>query len=191
MLSKLSHISEKVLKVSGANVKYVDRISRNELEKHYPEFVKYNFVNVDILDDGEQLASIENESLDFIIAIHMLEHCRNPILTIKNHIKKLKKGGVLFYAIPDQRNPFDKDRELTTFEHLVNDYYGKNDDFSHYEEFSRTWGKLTDETEIIINSKKLMEMGYRIHFHTWTSISLFDFINKTNTFDSATNLYEL
>ncbi len=30
-------------------------------------------------------------------------------------------GGILYYAIPDERNSFDIDRPLTEFDHLVAD----------------------------------------------------------------------
>jgi predicted SAM-dependent methyltransferase len=65
-------------------VKYVDRLNVTELRKHYPELDHVNLVPVDIIDDGESLPSFKDESLDFIIANHILEHSAKP-LTQSSH----------------------------------------------------------------------------------------------------------
>src|SRR5688500_12343742 len=56
---------------SKARAKYVDRLSVNDLRIHYPELKDLPLVNVDIIDDGEKLLTIPNESQDFIVANHM------------------------------------------------------------------------------------------------------------------------
>ncbi|HOK40462.1 MAG TPA: hypothetical protein PLD27_05420 [bacterium] len=96
------------------SVKYIDKKNVNELIKNYPEINHSDLAKVDIIDDGEYLSEILDESQDFIIASHFLEHCKNPILTIKAHLKKLKKNGILYYVVPDKRYTFDKNRKLTT-----------------------------------------------------------------------------
>jgi 2-polyprenyl-3-methyl-5-hydroxy-6-metoxy-1,4-benzoquinol methylase len=174
-----------------ANVTYVDRLTESELKKHYPGLDGFKWVNVDVVDDGETLSTFASESLDFIIANHMLEHCRNPIKTIHTHIKKIKKGGILYYAIPDKRYSFDKLRTLTTFEHLVEDYYEKNDHFQHYIEWSRYCNELKNESEIKSESEHLFNIGYSIHYHTWTLTSFQDFLNRTNNFNTNKPLYEI
>src|SRR4051794_35483371 len=70
---------------AGASVRYVDRITVPELREHYPELDDWDLVSVDIVDDGEVLATIED-----------------PIRTIETHLRKLRPGGVLFYAVPDK-----------------------------------------------------------------------------------------
>jgi len=57
---------------SQANVRYVDRMPVEELKKQYPELSAYNLVEPDILDDGETLSSISDDSVDFVIANHMI-----------------------------------------------------------------------------------------------------------------------
>src|SRR4028119_2450886 len=69
-----------------ANVKYVDRLSVTDLRRHYPELNSLKLVDVDIIDDGERLATIPNSSQDFVIANHMLEHCMNPIQTLQTFL---------------------------------------------------------------------------------------------------------
>jgi hypothetical protein len=64
----------------GTRVTYVDRLDQRGLRAHYPELASHEFVNVDIVDDGETLGSIAQESQDFIIANHCIEHCENPLV---------------------------------------------------------------------------------------------------------------
>lgn len=164
---------------NAANVKYVDQYPNNLLRLHYPELGKYNFVHVDIVDNGERLDSINEGSLDFVICNHFLEHCENPIGAIKNHFRILTKWGVLFYAIPDKRFTFDSIRDTTSFEHIVLDYH-KGADSSrsqHYQEWS---AMVNGKTGIEHDAwwRFLEIVGYSIHFHVWTQKEMLEmFLN--------------
>jgi SAM-dependent methyltransferase len=105
----------------GVDVKYFDRISKESSAKIFPEIAD-KLVHVDILGDGETLEGIDSDSLDFIIGNHFIEHTENPISTIYNMLRVLKKGGKVFMAIPDKRFTFDIDREITPLSHLLKDY---------------------------------------------------------------------
>ena len=106
-----------------ANVKYLDILPLDELKKHYPDLLEeYELVNVDIVDDGEYLVKIGDNTQDFVIANHFLEHCQNPIVAVENMLRVLKPGGILFMSVPDMRYTFDIDRPVTTFEHLLDHY---------------------------------------------------------------------
>jgi predicted SAM-dependent methyltransferase len=176
---------------SIAKVTYVDRLTVDKLKEHYPELSDSDLVDVDVIDDGELLKTFAPESLDFIIANHMLEHCRNPIKTIHTHIEKIKKGGVLYYAIPDKRYTFDKKRALTTIEHLVDDYNEKIDHSQHYREWCRYCEKISDDSEIKRRAEQLLRTGYSIHYHTWTVNSFREFLTKTRNFNTMNSLYEI
>ena len=165
------------------NIKYVDRLDVDGLLNQYPEMSNSKLVDVDILDDGEKLKNIANNSLDFIIANHFLEHCQNPIEAVKNHLLRLKRKGVLYYAIPIKWKTFDIDRPLTEFDHLMNDYlHGPT---SSYEQHMREWSSLVNKTPIEKQKDEvsgLMAMNYSIHFHVWDDISFRDFLYKINDF---------
>lgn len=77
---------------------------------------------VDILDDGESLKTIKNNSQDFIIAHHFLEHCQDPIRTINRQLQVLKQSGILYLAIPDCRFNVDAGIPPTTLAHLIKDH---------------------------------------------------------------------
>ncbi len=175
----------------GVQVDYVDRLTQERLQVEYPEMKDFHhrFVRVDIVDDGEVLGSLSDGSLDFVIANHMLEHCENPLGTMRNHLNKLARGGILYYAIPDKSRTFDRDRPLTTFDHLVqDDVNGPNDSReSHYQEFVEcaapyTWlgEKVKDRHSAMAVAKELMDSGYSIHFHVWNAASLFAFLHSAN-----------
>jgi 2-polyprenyl-3-methyl-5-hydroxy-6-metoxy-1,4-benzoquinol methylase len=154
-----------------------------DLRRHYPELKDAELVNVDIIDNGELLSKIADTSLDFIISNHMLEHCQNPLGTIRNHLGKLKPGGIIYMAIPDKRFSFDRNRQLTSFEHIVTDYKSGADcsRAGHFLEWSKFCNNLNGE-DAAIRSKKLMEMDYSIHYHVWDYYSFSDFLNKAQEY---------
>ncbi len=80
----------------GARVKYVDRMTVADLRKQYPELAAEKLVDADIIDDGEKLARIKNDSQDFVIANHFIEHCQDPFGAIANMLRILKSDGVLY-----------------------------------------------------------------------------------------------
>lgn len=152
-----------------AHVRYVDRLDVNGLRHHYPELAPFDLVNVDVVDDGETLSSFEDGRLDFIIANHMLEHTENPLGTIRHHLKKVRNGGFLYYAVPNKRHSFDRDRELTTFEHLVRDDRrgAAGSRLEHLEEWARLVEKITDADLVRAKVQELDRTKYSIHYHVW------------------------
>jgi SAM-dependent methyltransferase len=163
-----------------AKVRYVDRLRVEELRQQYPELNDRELVNVDVVDDGEQLHHFANESLDFIIANHMLEHTENPLGTIRQHLRKLKPGGCLYYAIPDRRMSFDADRKLTPFWHLVlDDRLGpKISRTRHFREWVRFVNKQSDPVRAENQLKELMRINYSIHFHVWETSTFLKFLRR-------------
>ena len=94
----------------AARVRYVDRMDNSGLRDHYPELDDEALVEVDVVDDGETLATQADTSADFIVANHFIEHTQDPLGTLENHLRVLRPGGVLYLAVPDRRRSFDVDR---------------------------------------------------------------------------------
>ena len=44
--------------------------------------------------DAQTFDGIDNDSLDFVISAHVIEHLRDPIGSIVNAIRVLKAGGI-------------------------------------------------------------------------------------------------
>jgi len=164
----------------GAGVKYVDRLSVADLRRQYPELADAALVPVDIVDDGEKLATIPDESQDFVLANHFIEHCQNPIMALQNMIRVLKVGGVLFLAVPDKRFTFDAKRDVTSFDHLVRDYLEGPEwsRRSHFRDWVRGVHSLEEPDEIERKMQNLLEMDYSIHYHVWTQADIMEWIAR-------------
>ncbi len=164
----------------NARARYVDRMKEDDLRREYPELRDWDLTPVDVVDDGEKLATIAAESVDFIVANHFLEHTENPIATIETHLSKLRPGGVLFYAVPDKRYTFDFRREVTPLEHMVADYEQgpERSRAAHYEEWTRfviiEGGESEERT--IERARALEADAYSIHMHVWTQAEFLQLI---------------
>lgn len=162
----------------AARVRYVDRLPNESLRREYPELEGKALVPVDILDDGETLANVPDASQDFVIANHFIEHCENPIGAVRNMLRVLKEGGVLYLAVPDKRYTFDVDRPPTTIEHLMRDFQEGPDwsRLSHYEEWTRLVRKVRDPERAERDVQDLMAKRASIHFHVFTQTELLDLL---------------
>ena len=199
MLAARRELSERYLEGSGvelgalhlplwtserATVRYVDRLDVAGLRQQYPELAEHDLVNVDIVDDGEALSSIKDGQLDFIIANHMLEHTENPIGTIRNHLRKVRDNGVLYYAVPDKWAGFDRERPITPFEHLVrDDREGPTvSRLEHFHEWVRLVTNVTQPDEIERQVRELLARNYSIHFHVWDNPHFRLFLDDANEY---------
>jgi glycosyltransferase involved in cell wall biosynthesis len=75
-------------------------------------------LNVDIVAPGDKLP-FEDESLDFVLSAHSLEHFYDPIKAINEWLRVVKEGGFIFTIFPHKERTFDRDRPRTTFEELM------------------------------------------------------------------------
>lgn len=151
-----------------AKVRYVDRVPLEGQREHYPELIDFKLVPPDIVADADRLTMVADNSEDFIIANHLMEHLPDPIGALKEWYRVLKPGGILFLALPDKRFTFDKDRPRTVLAHLVADHddRGRASHHAHYEEYSRlVHGKTGDDLRKDVD--QLLARQYSIHFHVW------------------------
>jgi SAM-dependent methyltransferase len=189
------HIPVKVSR--GVRVRYVDEMSTDALRQEYPWTKDWSLVPVDIIDDGESLKSVANESQDFIIANHLLEHMENPIRTLRRFLEVIRPGGMLYHAVPDKRFGFDSERPLTSVEHIIRDFqegpsWSRDD---HFREFAKLIieGKTVRPPDRYPNqiaygvpdveaeAQRLMQMNYSIHFHVWDHQTFLELLMKLKT----------
>lgn len=107
---------------SKCRINYVDHKSLSENRNRYPELINEEIVETNIIDDGFILDKIENNSLDFIIANHALEHSPDPFGTLCIWRSKIKTDGIIYAAVPLAQSCFDKGRPITTLRHLITDH---------------------------------------------------------------------
>jgi hypothetical protein len=154
---------------SSARVRYVDHLPVDELRRHYPELANVPLVDVDILDDGERLATIPGGTHDFVIANHFLEHCENPLRTLGNMMRVL--GPAASSTSPSRTSG----THSTPTDHVLRDYREgpEGSRRAHYEE----WARLVDKAEEPeAHATPLLDRGYSIHFHAWTQAELLDLL---------------
>lgn len=159
----------------GVRVAYIDRMPLEQLKEENPTLdVKANHI---IVDSAETLDQISTHSQDFVIANHVLEHCENPLLALKNWRRVLKPGGVVYAAIPNKEHTFDKNREVTTLQHVINDYIGGVDlsRLHHY------WDWYANSTLEEAKGKELQDKvsaayaaNANIHFHVWDYLAIME-----------------
>lgn len=106
--------------------------------------------------DADKLP-FEDNRWDFVLTSHVIEHLPNPIGAIREWVRVVRDGGVVFIVCP-QRDalPADKDRPITDLEHLVKDFRSN----------------VTVDTHVLDGS----EGGRRGHYHVWTPRRFMDMI---------------
>jgi SAM-dependent methyltransferase len=157
----------------GTSVKYVDVLPAEQLRLAFPELE--GIVDIDVIDNGERLEKFADGSQQFVIANHVLEHCEDPIGAMKNFFRVLRKGGILYMAIPDKRYTFDRDRRLTPLGHLVTDHEAGPDASlrEHYRDWCANVVK-SDPAVVEQQADDLVKGRPNIHFHVWTQAELFE-----------------
>lgn len=164
----------------GVTVRYVDRMGERDLRVQYPELRRHSLVHVDIIDDGELLSSLPDRSVDFIVANHMIEHCLDPIGTLKNWARVIRPAGVLYMAVPHRKLTFDRDRAPTPWDHLLGDHAdgGAASSWAHLIE----WATLVERAaDPVARAQTLRDQQYSIHYHVWTDVEFRDFMERSRS----------
>jgi len=162
----------------GVRVRYVDIAPTEELRRIYPAKQARDLVQVDIVDDGERLATVADDSQDFVLSNHFLEHCRDPLGALKNMVRVVRPGGVVYLSVPDKRHTFDAPRPATTAEHLLQDHREgpHRSERSHVEEVVRLVEKVEGEAAIAARVQELIDLDFRLHYHCWDEAALLDLL---------------
>lgn len=82
--------------------------------------VTHNLIPGDATDDV--FISDISKKYDVVITSHTLEHIANPIKALKLWHGLLNNNGIIINILPNKDHCWDRVREFTTFEHILNDY---------------------------------------------------------------------
>jgi hypothetical protein len=143
--------------------------------RHYPELGDKRLVPIDLIGDAENLSTLANDTQDFGIANHLLEHLENPLRGLQEMVRVLRPGGILYLALPDPRVTFDRSRDLTLIDHVVSEYcHGtKATRGAHYAEWVERAEPLVEwmvAARVATGPQRVAELmarSYSIHFHVW------------------------
>lgn len=81
-------------------------------------------LKVDVVAPGDELP-LPDESEDFVISSHVIEHFFDPIKAIKEWLRVVRPGGYVFIVAPHKERTFDKDRSRTPLQELLDRHSGK------------------------------------------------------------------
>ncbi len=79
---------------------------------------------VDIVANGDSLP-LKDESIDFVISSHVIEHIFDPIKALKEWYRVIKKGGYIFTIAPITEFVPNETRPTTTLNELIKRYTGE------------------------------------------------------------------
>ena len=89
-----------------------------------------------IFCDGSALSRVADQSYDFVLSSHNLEHFANPVKALRDWKRVTRPGGGLILVLPNCAKTFDHRRVPTTVKHMIEDYERdtQEDDLSHLPE---------------------------------------------------------
>lgn len=79
-----------------------------------------------------------DHALDYVLASHVLEHVANPVAALAEWYRVVRPGGIIYLVVPNRRAAWDRTRELTTVDHLLDDWVRGTTalDPTHVDEFA-------------------------------------------------------
>jgi SAM-dependent methyltransferase len=148
-------------------VSFADFVSEDDVRRRKYELQGDDFVRLSYVTTLESPETIPNNSQDFVIAAHVIEHLRDPLKAIKRIHEKLKQGGQFVIVVPDKDGVFDRERDLTSLEHLILDFTAPDAgrDALNYQDFFQHVYKTPMSLE---EAHLAVTEGRDCHFHTFT-----------------------
>lgn len=119
--------------------------------------------------DAQTFSGVLDESVDFVISAHVIEHLFDPMGSIEQAIRIIKPGGLYLLAVPDKRYIFDRDRPDTPLSHVVADYAdgGEGTKLEAYIEVTHyTHGHPMEKALALAEASRNAKLD--IHVHAWT-----------------------
>lgn len=169
----------------GVSVRYVDRWQPEENLALFTNLeAGASFPKPDIVAnlDVDRLSALADESQDFVIASHLLEHLADPLTQIAEIHRVLKPGGVVLVFLPDRRYTFDRKRAPTPLAHLIAEHRDRITVVSdeHIEDYLRktdvwdpSWTPEQEREQFELNRQR------SIHVHCWSEDEILPVIEYT------------
>jgi hypothetical protein len=111
------------------------------------------------------------EKYDCLVTSHVLEHNANPIKNLMMWKNILKEESYIITIIPDKRFFWDSTREITTIEHLIEDFNKNTDEYdqTHIQENLDTSHYKSNQD---VSEKAIKNHIYRVCHHHVFDINL-------------------
>ena len=156
-----------------ANIDFDINQGRKWQDKYFPPKL------VNIVANGDDLPFKDN-TLDYVISSHVIEHFFDPIKTIKEWLRVVKKDGYVFMIVPHKNRTFDRLRPTTTVDELIK-RKKKILQHKHYIIRDKLYGTTNynlPSDYLKINSETTIPNGYKLltkdnHHH----LAVYDYYN--------------
>ncbi len=181
---EIGALHQPALVPSRCRVSYVDAMTKEEGAKLFAELDPSTLVEVSqvVNLDTEGLAPFKTGSLDFVILNHVIEHVANPMKVVGELFRVLKEGGIAVISAPDKRFCFDRDRELTSFDHLFSEFQQGVTSVTdeHYLDFLKAvHPEHFNQPKEIVQEYVEKVKARREHAHVWNSDTFENFLVET------------
>jgi len=112
-----------------------------------------------------------DESFSFVVTEHMLEHCLDPIISLKEIHRVLSYGGILYLFLPHKERTFDKLRPRTPADQLIAIHEGRASAVDFIEDAYQSWQKNVlsvggAKHYLAFTKKEAIEQG-EMHISVW------------------------
>lgn len=169
---------------SDCSVTYFDAMDRETAMNLFPEIEPNRLVRVDLVGDIDRraLRNCGEGAYDFVIANHVIEHVANPVVMLADLHFICRTGGLAVIAAPDKRFTYDRERPLTSFDHLWSEYLEGVETVSdeHYLDFLRHVGKhVFEDPDRRIADDIAHCRRRREHAHVWNSETFGVFVRES------------
>ena len=177
----------------NCSIEYLDVESIEKIRYVFPDIDGYNIVEPNYVGDicKHTISDITKKNFNFIILNHVLEHVANPIQVIQNIWEGIVDDGFFIVSVPDKDFTFDRGRPLTTYEHLLADYFLGVTEVcdDHYIDFlAHVHLEVFTSKDRFLNALQSVR-NRREHSHVWDSqtfkaslVRIFEFLNINATF---------
>ena len=108
----------------GLNAKNVDFSKAMTVFKEEELKLCGEHLPVDVEAPGDCIP-LPDESQDFVVSSHVLEHFPDPIAALLEWHRLVRKGGIIFMIVPHKDRTFDRERPRTTLRELIDRHAGK------------------------------------------------------------------
>lgn len=107
------------------NCKFVDRTDDpDDIFKQGSKQLCGEILVPDYIAEGDDLP-FEDNTWDYVLSSHVIEHFFDPIKTIKEWFRVIKPGGYIYIIAPKSRALPGEDRPCTTVQELVDRHEGR------------------------------------------------------------------
>jgi SAM-dependent methyltransferase len=114
----------------------ISRVTTWTIHEDAYTFSPHKAPGKNIFCDASNLSCIADQSYDFVLSSHNLEHFANPVKALYEWKRVIRPGGGLIVLLPNHMRTFDHRRSPTTVDHMFEDFRNETpeDDLFHLPE---------------------------------------------------------